>query len=316
MREVALVFPYFRTRHADRDAVPAARAATLAAQLRGSGSRRGLRLHLRLLRAAARATCRLRPDIVGISSMVSLTRNTLRVAELVRAILPGQPARRRRPAADRLPRPLHAALRRRLPRRGRPELPALLPRLLRERALADDLGRLPLDTYDGLFVADHGLHGRQPDRAPQRERARRRSRCPTAATSTTPPIRRNGCAGAGTQVDLHHRHAGLPLRLRLLLEAGLRQRRAAPRPRRRLRRDRADPRARLRQPLDRRRHLHADLPYLEEFCRRMSRRGMSWSCLSRADGIDRPTVRADEGGRLPEGLPGPRVGQPGDARAS
>ena len=34
-----------------------------------------------------------------------------------------------------------------------------------------------------------------------------------------------------------------------------------------------------------------DLPYLEEFCRRMAGRGMSWSCLSRARGIEPGTVR-------------------------
>ena len=33
------------------------------------------------------------------------------------------------------------------------------------------------------------------------------------------------------------------------------------------------------------------LPYLHEFCRRMAGRQMSWSCLSRASGIDAATVR-------------------------
>jgi len=40
-----------------------------------------------------------------------------------------------------------------------------------------------------------------------------------------------------------------------------------------------------------------NLPYLEEFCRRMAGRQMHWSCLSRADGIREDTVRLmKEGG--------------------
>ena len=113
---------------------------------------------------------------------------------MVRTSLPAQPARRRRPPADRVPGALRAALRRRLSRRGRPELPALLPRLLRAAALAPRRwATLPLDTYDGLFVPNHGLQRRQPDRRTTARASWRRSRCPTAATSTTPPTRRRGC---------------------------------------------------------------------------------------------------------------------------
>src|SRR5665647_1422098 len=61
-----------------------------------------------------------RPDIVGVYSMVSLTANTLRVAEMVRTSLP-------------------QAL------------------LFAGAASPQRIGDLPLDTYGGLFVPNHGL---------------------------------------------------------------------------------------------------------------------------------------------------------------
>ena len=56
--------------------------------------------------------------------------------------------------------------------------------------------------------------------------------------------------------------------------------------------------------------LHRD--YLEEFCRRVAPLGLTWSCLSRANGIDPATARLMRG-RLPPRLSRARVGKPGDA---
>ena len=78
---VALVFPYFRTRAPTEMLFPPLGLAALAARLRRLGVE--TRVFdctfgsLEDLRADLRAY---RPDIVGLSSMVSLTRNTLRVA--------------------------------------------------------------------------------------------------------------------------------------------------------------------------------------------------------------------------------------------
>ena len=99
----------------DRDAVPAARPGRPE---RRSCARSGVEAQVfdctfSILRAPAPTTWPpTGPAIVGISSMVSLTGNALRVAAAVRERLPGSPARRRRPAAHRLPGPLPAARRR------------------------------------------------------------------------------------------------------------------------------------------------------------------------------------------------------------
>ena len=177
------------------------------------------------------------------------------------------------------------------------------------------LGELPLDPYHGLFVPDHGPAS-PTHRCTTREASWSRSRCPTAATSTTPPTRRRGCARRG-RGHVDPRHAGLSFRLRLLLQARLRQGRPSPPSRRRLRRDRAASRASGYDGL----WIADDTFTLSRAIWRSSAgastpSGMSWSCLSRVDGIDAGTARRDERRGLPTGLPGPRVGQPGHAATS
>ena len=55
--------------------------------------------------------------------------------------------------------------------------------------------------------------------------------------------------------------------------------------------------------------------HLEEFCGRMRGRGLSWSCLARVDGAGRRDGGAHERERLLPGLPRPRIRQPGNPRA-
>ncbi len=55
------------------------------------------------------------------------------------------------------------------------------------------------------------------------------------------------------------------------------------------------------------------LTHLEEFCRRMAGRKISWSCLSRSTGIDREMARQMKEAGCQQGLPGSGVGQPGHA---
>ena len=57
--------------------------------------------------------------------------------------------------------------------------------------------------------------------------------------------------------------------------------------------------------------LHRD--YLEEFCRRVAPLGLTWSCLSRANGIDPVTAGMMRASGLPARLPRPGIRQPGDA---
>src|SRR5512140_733486 len=89
MPRVALVYPYFRTRSATELLFPPLGAATLAGQLHRLGIEtkifdctfetfEGIQKQLRSYE----------PDILGIYSMVTLSRNTFRIAEMARTSLP------------------------------------------------------------------------------------------------------------------------------------------------------------------------------------------------------------------------------------
>jgi anaerobic magnesium-protoporphyrin IX monomethyl ester cyclase len=163
MSRVALVFPYFRTRAATELLFPPLGAATLAAQLR----RRGIDTRVfdctfmtfEQLRVDLAAYC---PDIVGVSSMVSLTVTTRRVAELVRTSLPqallvaGGPLPTVFP--DRYTQHFDAVF--------RGEADVSFPSFCRDYfaggASPARLGDLSLGAYGGLFIADHGLRVDNP----------------------------------------------------------------------------------------------------------------------------------------------------------
>ena len=157
MAGVALVFPYFRTRAPTEMLFPPLGAATLAAQLRGRG------VETRVFDCTFSSMERLRADlaasaaeIVGVYSMVSLTRNTLAVAQLVREILPGSLL----VAGGPLPTVFPGRYTRHFDAVFRGEADLSFPRFCRdylaERATSATMGRLPLDGYGGLFVPDHG----------------------------------------------------------------------------------------------------------------------------------------------------------------
>ena len=96
----------------------------------------------------------------------------------------GGPAGGRRAAAHGVPGPLSPPRRRGVPRRGRPELPRVLPRLPGARRHAAHLLDLDLTDYDGLFARAGGL---AVDIRPCTTRRRRSPAfpSPTAVTSTT-----------------------------------------------------------------------------------------------------------------------------------
>ncbi len=253
---VALVFPYVRTRSATELLFPPLGIATLAGQLRRLGietrlfdctfgSLEGLRADLAAYD----------PQIVGISSMASLSRNTFAVAELVRATLPQSLLVAGGPLPTVYPKRFASHFD--VVFRGEADLsfPRFCADYFARGASATTMGTLPLAAYQGLFVPNHGLHVDNP--TTHHSEAELAS-FPAARSHRLRPRRLPGrlAARERQQGHLAHRHPGLPVRLRLLLEAGLRQRRTAARPRRGLRRDRRARGARLRRPLDRRRHLH------------------------------------------------------------
>ena len=169
---VALVFPYFRTRSATELLFPPLGAASLAAQLRRLG------LNTKVFDCTFSSFPRLReglrayqPDVVGVYSMVSLTRNAMRVAQLVREDLPDSLL----VAGGPLPTVF--------PQRYVPEFDAVFrgeadlsfPRFCRDYldrgASRAGLGELPLDALCRAVHRRPRAAGRQPHRAPSGERA-------------------------------------------------------------------------------------------------------------------------------------------------
>ena len=258
MAGVALVFPYFRTRAPTEMLFPPLGAATLAAQLRRLG------VETRVFDCTFGSMERLRadlaaydPDIVGIYSMVSLTRNTLAVAELVSASLPGSLL----VAGGPLPTVFPGRYAQHFDAVFRGEADLSFPRFCRDylarAATASTMARLPLDGYDGLFVPNHGLHDRQPDRPPPARASSPSFPLPDRSDFDHAAYQEVWLREDGVEDHLDHRHAGLPYGCDFCSKpifGNVVRRRDS---RRRLRRDRPDPRARLRQPVDRRRHLHA-----------------------------------------------------------
>jgi anaerobic magnesium-protoporphyrin IX monomethyl ester cyclase len=265
--------------------------ATLAAQLRARG------IETRVFDctfsdfAALRAELEsYRPDIVGISSMVSLSRSTFAVAAMVRASLPQ--------ALLVAGGPLPTVFPRRFAKhfdvvfRGEADLsfPRLCADYFVQKAAPPTLGRLPLDRYHGLFISNHGLrvdnptvhHGERelesfprPDRSDFDHEAYQQAwllargakvtslmvtlGCPFACDFCSKPVfgnvvRRRSLDWVFAEID----------EIAALGYDGLWI---------------ADDTFTL------------DPAYLEEFCRRMAGRDLTWSCLSRARGIRGATVR-------------------------
>jgi anaerobic magnesium-protoporphyrin IX monomethyl ester cyclase len=291
MGKVALVFPYVRTRSANEMLFPPLGIATLAAHLRA----RGIETRVFDCTFSDFATLRAelksyRPDIVGISSMVSLSRNTFAVAAMVREVAPDALL----VAGGALPTvfPRRFAKHFDVVFRGEADLsfPRFCADVFARRVSPRTMARLPLVAYDGLFVPNHGLcidnptthHNEaalesfpRPDRSDFDHAAYQDAwlrtgsdritslmvtlGCPFACDFCSKPVfgnvvRRRSLDWVFAEID----------EIAALGYDGLWI---------------ADDTFTL------------DLSYLEEFCRRMAGRGLTWSCLSRARGIRRATVR-------------------------
>lgn len=291
MPKVALVFPYFRTRAPTETLFPPLGAATLAGQLRRLGIETsvfdctfGTFEQLRTDLTAYR------PDIVGVYSMVSLTANTLRVAAMVRTSLP----KALLVAGGPLPTVFPARYTRHFDAVFRGEADLSFPRFCRDYfaggAFPPRMGDLPLDTYGGLFVPNHGLHvdnatvhhGESelatfplPDRSDFDHVAYQKVWLEKTGTKATSIIATLGCPYG---CDFCSKPIFGSVVRRRSLDAVFEEIEQI----RRLGYDSlwiADDTFTLNE------------PYLAEFCRRITGMGISWSCLSRANGISEETVR-------------------------
>jgi anaerobic magnesium-protoporphyrin IX monomethyl ester cyclase len=291
MSKVGLVFPYFRTRAATELLFAPLGVATLAGQLRRLGIETRIfdctfgtfeQLHADLTAYG--------PDIVGISSMVSLTRNTMRIAEMVRQALPHSLLAAGGPMPSVFPR----RFARHFDVVFRGEADLSFPRFCRDyfeqSGPAQTMAELPLEAYCGLFVPNHGLtvdnpathHSEDeleafplPDRSDFDHAAYQEVWFQETGTKIASIIVTLGCPFAcdfcskpifGNVVRRRSLDAVFAeiAEVRTLGYDGLWI---------------ADDTFTL------------DGPYLEEFCRRMAGQAMTWTCLARAEGISEDSVR-------------------------
>jgi anaerobic magnesium-protoporphyrin IX monomethyl ester cyclase len=288
---VALVFPYFRTRAATEMLFPPLGAATLAAQLREREvETRVFDGTFDTFPGLRRALSSYRPDIVGIYSMVSLTQNTLRIAEMVRTSMPQSLLVAGGPLPTVFPRRYAQHFDAVFRGEADVSFPRFCQEYLEEGASPATMGRLPLEQYDGLFVPNHGLsvdnptvhHPESrlesfplPDRSDFDHAAYQKEWLQKTGSKTTTIIVTLGCP-YGCEFCSKPIFGDVVRRRDLdAVFAEIDQIQA-------LGYDNlwiADDTFTL------------NLPYLEEFCRRMESRQIGWSCLSRADGITDAMVR-------------------------
>jgi anaerobic magnesium-protoporphyrin IX monomethyl ester cyclase len=288
---VALVYPYFRTHAATELLFAPLGVAALAAQLERAGiEARVFDGTFTSVDALGEAIVAYRPAIVGVSVMVTLTGNALRVAEAVRRDLPDSLL----VAGGPLPTVFPARYAGSFDVVFRGEADLSFPRFCADylaRATGPvGLGELPLAGYAGLFVARDGLRLENPtvhhseaelasfplpDRddfdhaAYQRVWSEKAGNKPTSLLATLGcPYHCDFCSRPvfGTAV----RRRGLDAVFAEIAEIAA------------LGYDRlwiADDLFTL------------DHGYLETFCRRIADTGLGWSCLARADGTTPQVAR-------------------------
>jgi len=297
MAKVALIFPYFRTRSINEMLFPPLGTANLTAQLR----QRDIETRIfdgtfRTSKQIEKALSSYQPDMVGIYSMVTLSRNTFRIAEMVRTSLPesmivaGGPLPTLYP--QRYSQQFDAVF------RGEVDLsfPQFCRDFFEQGVSRQTLKELPLDTYYGLFIQDHELqlvnptiHYKEkeielfplPDRSDFDHAAYQKVWLQKNGTKTTSIMLTLGCPFS---CDFCSRPVFGSIFRRRNLDAVFEEIEQI----RRLGYDTlwiADDSFTLSQ------------TYLKAFCQRMVGKKMDWSCLSRVSGIDEETARMmKEGG--------------------
>jgi anaerobic magnesium-protoporphyrin IX monomethyl ester cyclase len=163
MPRVALVYPYFRTKSANELLFPPLGAAGLASQLHLVGIETKIfDCTFETFEEIQQKLSTYQPDIVGIYSMVTLSRNTFQIADIVRTCLPVSLLVAGGPLPTLYPEQYCAAFD--VVFRG--EVDLSFPRFCKDYF---DLGisrhrlnELPLASYAGLFLRQDGLQVENP----------------------------------------------------------------------------------------------------------------------------------------------------------
>jgi anaerobic magnesium-protoporphyrin IX monomethyl ester cyclase len=291
MSRVALVFPYFRTRAPTELLFPPLGVAALSAQLHANGiDARVFDCTFLTPRTLRRELVSYRPDVVGLSVMVGLTAAAFRVATMVREALPESLLVAGGPLPTVFPQ-------RFMPHvdavfRGEADLsfPRFCADLVATGGTPASLDALPLATYPGLSIHSDRLeienapiHHTEaeiagfplPDRRDADHAAYQREWLATTGHKTTSLIATFGCPFS---CDFCSKPVFGQVVRRRGLDAVLRE-------------------------VEQVRGLGYDSlwigddlftldePYLEEFCRRIAPLSMTWSCLSRPNGVSSSVAR-------------------------
>ena len=163
MSRVALVYPYFRTRAPTELLFPPLGAAVLTSQLAALGVESKIFdctfMNFSTVRSALKSYG---PRIVGIYSMITMSRSALRIAEELRTLLPdcllvaGGPLPTLYP--DQYAKRFDAVF------RGEADVafPAFCQDFISQNLSRDRLSEMPLEKYPGLFIRQTGLQADSP----------------------------------------------------------------------------------------------------------------------------------------------------------
>ena len=158
MNRVAIIYPYFRTRSPNEMLFPPLGAASIVSQLNKLGVESSIiDCTFMTLSQVKRVLRTYKPSIVGIYSMVSLSRNAFKIADIVRSYLPSSLLIAGGPLPTLYPE--QYASRFDAVFRGESDLsfPSFCLDVLEQKITRERLRELPLDSYEGLFIQRDSL---------------------------------------------------------------------------------------------------------------------------------------------------------------
>jgi anaerobic magnesium-protoporphyrin IX monomethyl ester cyclase len=286
MSRVALVYPYFRTRSANEILFPPLGEASLASQLHALGIETKIfDCTFETFEGIQKKICSFKPDLVGIYCMVTLSRNTFRIAERLRSIMPDCLLVAGGPLPTLYPERFSGIFD--VVFRG--EVDLSFPRFCKDifdlKISRNRLREMRLESYPGLFVHQNELHIENPTIHYQ-EKLLETFPLPFRGDFNHTAYQDVWLQQDGTKTTSIMVTLGCPFSCdfcsRPIFGSLFRRRKLDL----------------VFEEIEEIRHLGydnlwiaddnftLDLAYLKEFCQRMAGRGMGWSCLSRVTRID------------------------------